>query len=200
MRKPSDVDFPFLWGIFKRRYQYVLAFGIFCAAITFVYLKYVAKPVYRVDFSLYAWDYAGNSDDIASTAQSSATALQTANMIDRELIVADKMLNDYEKLMNSRYVTDRVKTQLSLEYPELTLEDIPYRKQITLSRKTHFIDCSFFSESKEMALAAATVTNEVFLDTIKTQLGISKLRNIDAPQAQERPVNLTEMKRRRTWR
>ena len=40
MRKPSDVDFPFLWNIFKRRYQYILAFGIFCAALTFVYLKY----------------------------------------------------------------------------------------------------------------------------------------------------------------
>ena len=115
--------------------------------------------------------------------------IQMANTIDRELIVADKMLNDYEKLMDSRYVTNRVKTQLSLEYPELTLEGIPYKKQITLSRKTHFIDCSFFSESKEMAMAAATVTNEVFLDTIKTQLGISKLRNIDVPQAQERPVS-----------
>ena len=185
MRKPSDVDFPFLWNIFKRRYQYILAFGIFCAALTFIYLKYVVKPVYRVDFSLYAWDYAGNSDNPVTTT---VNPLQAANMIDRDLIVADKMLNDYEKLMNSRYVTDRVRNQLSLEYPELTLERIPYRKVITLSRKTHFIDCSFFSESREMAMAAATVTNEVFLDTIKTQLGISKLRNIDAPQAQERPV------------
>jgi len=145
MRKPSDVDFPFLWNIFKRRYQYVLAFGIFCAAITFVYLKYIAKPVYRVDFSLFAWDYAGSSEDTGVTTTSTRTneQLQTMNTIDRELIVADKMLNDYEKLMDSRYVTDRVKTQLSLEYPELTLEEIPYKKQITLSRKTHFIDCSF---------------------------------------------------------
>ena len=157
MRKPSDVDFPFLWNIFKRRYQYILAFGIFCAALTFIYLKYVVKPVYRVDFSLYAWDYAGNSDNPVTTT---VNPLQAANMIDRDLIVADKMLNDYEKLMNSRYVTDRVRNQLSLEYPELTLERIPYRKAITLSRKTHFIDCSFFSESKEMAMAAATVTNE----------------------------------------
>ena len=189
MRKPSDVDFPFLWNIFRRRYQYVMAFGLFCAALTFVYFRYIAKPIYRVDFSLFAWDYAGSSDDAVTSTTQLNTALQTANMIDRELIVADKMLNDYEKILDSRYVKDRVDTQLNLEYPELTLEEIPYKRQITLSRKTHFIDCSFFSESKEMALAAATVTNEVFLDTIKTQLGISKLRNIDVPQAQERPVN-----------
>ena len=189
MRKPSDVDFPFLWNIFKRRYQYVLAFGIFCAALTFVYFKYIVKPVYRVDFSLFAWDYAGNSEDTAiPNAAHSNEQLQMANTIDRELIVADKMLNDYEKLMDSRSVKDRVKKQLELEYPELTLAEIPYRKEITLSRKTHFIDCSFFSESKEMALAAATVTNEVFLDTIKTKLGISKLRTIDDPKAQDRPV------------
>ena len=96
MRKPSDVDFPFLWNIFKRRYKYLFAFGIFCAALTFVYLKYVAKPIYRVDFSLYAWDYAGSSDDkYASEAPRSSTEqLQTANTIDRELIVADKMLHD----------------------------------------------------------------------------------------------------------
>ena len=168
MRKPSDVDFPFLWNIFKRRYQYVLLFGIFCASITFVYLKFVAKPVYRVDFSLFAWDYAGTSDDTAPQTAAAAqnNQLQMANTIDRELIVADKMLNDYEKLMDSRSVKDLVKDKLSLEYPELTLEEIPYRRTITLSRKTHFIDCSFFSVSKEMALAAATVTNEVFLDTI----------------------------------
>ena len=192
MRKPSDVDFPFLWNIFKRRYQYVLAFGIFCASITFVYLKYIAQPVYRVDFSLFAWDYAGNSDDAATTLTPTAAQnnqLQMANTIDRELIVADKMLNDYEKLMDSRSVKDLVKDKLALEYPELTLEEIPYRRQITLSRKTHFIDCSFFSVSKEMALAAATVTNEVFLDTIKNKLGISKLKNIDPPQALERPVS-----------
>ena len=189
MRKPSDVDFPFLWNIFKRRYQYVIAFGVFCAAITFVYLKFVEKPVYRVDFSLYAWDYAGTNDDPLSPSAAQSTQLQAANTIDRELIVADKMLNDYEKLMDSRSVKDLVKDKLRLEYPELTLEEIPYRRQITLSRKTHFIDCSFFSTSKEMAMAAATVTNEVFLDVIKNKLGISKLKNIDPPLAQERPVS-----------
>ena len=190
MRKPSDVDFPFLWNIFRRRYQYVIAFGVFCAALTFVYFKYIVKPIYRVNFSLYAWDYTGSSDDSLSTTTARTNeALQTANTIDRELIVADKMLNDYEKLMDSQLVKDLVKNKLSLEYPELTLEEIPYTKQITLSRKTHFIDCSFFSESKEMALAAATVTNEVFLDTIKNKLGISKLRNIDLPKLQELPVS-----------
>ena len=112
MRKPSDVDFPFLWNIFRRRYQYVLAFGIFCAALTFVYLKYIAKPVYCVNFSLFAWDYAGSSDDISTATSRTNEAIQATNMIDRDLMVADKMLNDYEKLMNSRYVTDRVKTQL----------------------------------------------------------------------------------------
>ena len=73
MRKPSDVDFPFLWNIFKRRYQYILAFGIFCAALTFVYLKYIAKPVYRVDFSLFAWDYAGSPEDTDAATASART-------------------------------------------------------------------------------------------------------------------------------
>ena len=189
MRKPSDVDFPFLWNIFKRRYQYVIAFGLFCSVLTFVYFKYIAKPIYRVDFSLFAWDYAGNADDLAGGITRTNEQIQMTNAIDRDLAVADKMLNDYEKLMDSRSVKDRVKKQLSLEYPELTLEEIPYRREITLSRKTHFIDCSFFSESKEMAMAAATVTNEVFLDTIKSKLSISKLKNIDPPQAQEKPVS-----------
>ena len=189
MRKPSDVDLPFLWNIFKRRYQYVIAFGLFCAALTFVYFKYIVKPTYRVDFSLFAWDYAGNSDNTVGTPTRTNEQLQMASAIDRELIVADKMLNDYEKLMKSRAVRDRVSKQLKLEYPELTLENIPYRKEITLSRKTHFIDCSFFSESKEMAMAAATVTNEVFLETIKSKLSISKLKNIDPPLAQEKPVS-----------
>ena len=101
MRKPSDVDFPFLWNIFKRRYQYVIAFGVFCAAITFVYLKFIEKPVYRVDFSLFAWDYAGTNEDPLTPAATQTTQLQAANTIDRELIVADKMLNDYEKLMDT---------------------------------------------------------------------------------------------------
>ena len=106
MRKPSDVDFPFLWNIFKRRYQYVIAFGVFCAAITFVYLKFIEKPVYRVDFSLFAWDYAATNDDPTVAANSTQAQLQTANAIDRDLVVADKMLNDYEKLMDSRSVKD----------------------------------------------------------------------------------------------
>ena len=130
MRKPSDVDFPFLWNIFKRRYQYVIAFGVFCAAITFIYLKYIQTPVYRVDFSLYAWDYDGDSETAAATTTTRTTQLQAANTIDRELVVADKMLNDYEKLMGSRYVNSLVRDKLSLEYPELTLEGIPYRRML----------------------------------------------------------------------
>ena len=175
-------------NIFRSRWHFAFAFGVFCATLTFACFKRElrAKPVYRVDFSLCALDNADGRGDFApdSTEDGSAPPW-TANAIDRELIVADKMLNDYEKLLNSRRVTGLVDARLREERPDLMQEGIRYWKEITLSRKTHFIDCSFFSESREMALAAATVTNEVFLDTIKSQLGISKLKNIDVPREPE---------------
>lgn len=171
-----------------------VVFGLFCAVLTFVCLKYADRfysmlrtgTVYCVDFT---WN-AGNMKPANRDLVISTAGRDIAIEIERCQIIAngDIPLSDCEKLLNSRYVTDRVKTQLSLEYPELTLEGIPYSKQITLSRETHLVNCSFFSESGEMALAAATVTQEVFLDTLKNELGFSEHRlTAEPPQVREIP-------------
>lgn len=158
----DTIDLLKLLRLFRRKIWLLLVLALAGILASGVITVYFIPRLYSADVLLYIWR------DQEKT--------QTANLTASDLNLFSQLVADYQVLMKSRLVTERVAKELQL--PSATT----LASQITVGTKanTRHITVTVKDEDPRQAALIANKVAEVFSQTVVDKLGAGKVQIIDA--------------------
>lgn len=154
--------------------------------VAFVATKWLIKPVYVAQSSVYSWraESSGESRDASAAAY-------------RELTLALMLINDYRALLDSELVKDELRQQVrndfTARFPEQSksIKDLWYVTSIETRRESRVLTITARARTAQLAQYVADKTAEIFSDTIKSVLQMDNVKIIDCAKLPGSPSNLS---------
>ena len=159
--------------------------AVLCAvlgmAISFVYTRWLVKPVYTSRATVFSWrdeDKIDPKDKGGDWRQ-----LQTAQML----------VNDYRELLQSNRVRDKLNEQVNTDfiykYPKFKGKKLWYPINIETRRETRVLTIVAQAHSPELAQYVAQQTAEIFKNEVKDVLHMNNVQIIDDATPPGPPAN-----------
>ncbi len=181
MRSFDDITIADFWKVFRKKYPYILAVMFLAGVIAFAVSKYMISPTYMAKFTMYAWE----------GAKSNAPGEHTSNemiMAERSVIFSTRLMKDFEVLLSSPFLKKKAMERLQNDEAYKDLKILPYSLKASFSEDSHFLSCEIYAGSREMAYAAAQVTELAFIDAVEKYMGVAKVQPLADPELIDYPV------------
>lgn len=182
MRSFEDITVVDFWKVFRAKYPYILAAMFLAGVVAYAVSKYMIKPTYMAQFTVYAWEGAKGNTPGEHTNNEMI-------MAERSMIFSSRLMKDYEELLNSPFLKKKVLERLENDEAYKDLKILPYSLEASFSKESHFLACKVYSGSREMAYAAAQVTELAFIDAVEKYMGLAKVQPLDNPELLSYPVS-----------
>jgi len=165
-----------------RYWRIVVICGLLGVLSAFLLTKYVITPKYVSSTTLYAWQVNQLNDrDVLSSYRS-------------QLMLVNMLINDYQELMTSKLVQEKVQKS-TMEYcAKHDLVFHPFSVEVDAKRDTRIITITVSSASPDVAQYAAKETAAVFGETIREVLRMDNVQVIDEAQLPSTPSQPSKKK------
>ena len=164
-----------LLNVILRFWKLILLFVLLGGLAAWGLTRYVIKPVYRANATIYAWNNTQGANGNAST---------------QEFYLVTQLMNDYRELLTSRRVQQPVEASLKTAFAGTFDENnFPkYKISVSTTRNTRIVSVAVESSSPQVAQVAANETTRVFADVIKEILKLDNVQMIDTALLPDTPV------------
>lgn len=156
----EEIDLSKLLKILARKWWLVLAFMLVSLILSGAYTFFISNPVYQSDTSIYV----GKEVD--------AQAAIAYN----DLILAERLVNDYRELAKSRLVTGMVIEELGLD---TTSDELARKIDVTSIKDTRLIRITAADANPEMAMNIANTTATAFREKVIDIMDVENVKVID---------------------
>ena len=160
----QEIDIRDIFHIIKKRIWIILLITaiIFAAGVIFTFQ--IATPQYKASTTIY----------IGRNVAEGATA---DDILYQDLLLGEKLVNDYRELVKSRLVSDEVRKRLT--HFEVTADDITKYVDVEAKTNTRVIEISATTDSKQLSMEMANETANVFIDKALEIMDVQNVQVID---------------------
>ena len=181
----QEIDFWFMWDIFRKKWKMILLVAILVGVCVGVYSKLLITPVYRSSVQMYLGRVTDNNP------MSKAQMLMNANnnmgaAIGSELALGSQLGTDYQQLIKTEVITESVADKLAKQGK--WKEGKPYRVQAKMVKGTRIMQIDIDSDNPIYSLEVAQIYAKEFISKIQQLLGIQNTQIVREPEAQPNPV------------
>ena len=161
------------------RYWMIVAVGALLGIIVaFVYTRYLVKPIYFAQASIFSWRLE-QGDEGASNPASTYRDLATSLML----------VNDYRELLKSSRVHKQLRQRVMARFPNYPPKMLWYDLKISNSRESRILTIEAQARTPELAQFVANETTNVFGDTISEVLMLNNVQVVDTAALPKMPIN-----------
>ncbi len=165
----EEINLSEILAVLASRWWIVFFAMLLCLIIAGGYTFYLTEPVYQSDTSLYVGKKVDTQGAIAYN----------------DLILADRLVNDYRELVKSRLVTGMVIKELDLEMTSGTLARMI---NVNSKKDTRLIEITAENTDPEMAMKTANKIAEVFKEKVVEIMDVENVKVIDQAILPTSPV------------
>ena len=159
--------------IIRKRLWIVVATTLLCSVASAIISFYFLEEVYQANTVLYVGKSANADEDY---------------ILYNELLVGDKLVNDYRELVKSRLITSTVIEELGLE--GMTIGALSSRLGVSQKNNTRLIEITAQDTDPKLAMDIANKVAEVFKEKVVELMDEENVQVIDEailPQAPIKP-------------
>lgn len=167
----EEIDLKSLFQAILKRWWVVVSLTVAALAIGTVYSFFILKPIYQSDTSIYI----GKNADT-----------QSATIMYNDVLLNDRLVNDYRELVKSRLIADEVIKELGLK--DITAEKFAQKLSVTSKKDTRLIVISATDTDPEFAKTLADKVAEVFQKKAESIMKVENIQIIDKATAAQSPV------------
>ncbi len=160
----QEIDIRDIFHIIKKRIWLILLITAFIFAVGVTYTFQIVTPMYKATTSIY----------IGRNVAEGATA---DDILYQDLLLGEKLVNDYRELVKSRLVSDEVSKQLTRF--GVTASDITEYVDVESKTNTRVIEISATTDSALLSKEMANVTADVFTDKALIIMDVQNIQIID---------------------
>src|SRR5574344_1185306 len=102
----KELNFWFFWSIFKRCWKIVVLSAIIVGACAYLTNKFLIKPVYQAQVSLYLGSVKSSNEQSEDSQRGTAELIQTLN-------IGIQLANDFRELLNSNRIKQFVAKRMA---------------------------------------------------------------------------------------
>lgn len=167
-----EIDFVgMIKALFRKIWVILLVAGIFGLA-AFIVGKFFTVPEYVSTAKVYTI----NTDKQGGSFEASYN----------DLVMAEQLVNDYEEIITSNYVMDKVISDMKLDIPVSELEEMV---QVQPVEKTRILEISVSNEDPILARDITNKVCEIAGDRIVEVMNIEAINILDEAKIPEEPSN-----------
>jgi Capsular polysaccharide biosynthesis protein len=167
----EEIDLKSLFQAILKRWWIVVSLTVAALAIGTIYSFIILKPVYQSDTSIYI----GKNSDTQSTA-----------IMYNDVLLNDRLVNDYRELVKSRLIADEVIKELGIK--DITAEKFANKLSVTSKKDTRLIVISATDNDPEFARTLADKVAEVFQKKAESIMKVENIQIIDKATVAVSPV------------
>ncbi len=169
----QELELHDIFRIIIKKFWLILLIAAITFALGFSYTYYLVTPQYEAVTTLYVGRNISGSVDAESALY-------------QELLIGEKLVNDYRELVKSRQVADLVISKLNTQ--ELASEDFIDIVEVSSKTNTRVIEISATYENAAIAMDIANKTAEVFGDRAIAIMNVENIQVIDTAVMPKGPV------------
>jgi len=201
----KNIDVTVLLRALKRFWLLIAITGVLGAVSGVLLATFVVQPLYRSTALIFAWAdiekpiinspaakngnangssaQEGKNEEISfRMAQELATAkLRGFQLLSQQLTVGNLLMPDFEALLNSRKLRQKIDEKLIQLYPEKA--GIAFAISVAPLPKTRFVEVSVTCHDAAMTPEIVNVVVTIFAEEARSLLGISNTQIIDTAQS-----------------
>jgi capsular polysaccharide biosynthesis protein len=167
----EEIELKYLFQVMLKRWWIIVSFTASALIIGTAYSFFIAKPVYQSNTSIY----------IGKNAES-----QSATIAYNDVLLNDRLVNDYRELVQSRLIADAAIKELNLN--DITDDKFAKKLNVTSKKDTHLIVISATDENPEFAKVLADKVAEVFQKKAVEIMKVENIQIIDKAVAPDSPI------------
>lgn len=170
----QEIDIRDIFHIIKKRIWIILLITAFVFAAGATYTYQIVTPMYKASTTIY----------IGRNVAEGATA---DDILYQDLLLGEKLVNDYRELVKSRLVSDEVSNRLTRF--GVTANDITEYVDVESKTNTRVIEISATTETAQLSKEMANVTASVFTDKALIIMDVQNVQIIDIAILPEDPIS-----------
>lgn len=168
----GETELKSILHIILKKWWVILSFTVLTIILGTVYTFLIAKPVYQSDTSIYI----GINKDS-----------DTIPIMYNEVLLNERLVNDYLKLVKSRLVIDVVMKDLNIN--DITDDKLAAKLNVTSEKDTRIIVITATDNNPTFAKSLADKVAEVFQKKASEIMKIENIKIIDKAILPEEPVS-----------
>lgn len=166
----EEIELKFLLQVIRRRWWVVLVITVIAIAASAVYSFFIIDPLYQSNTSIYIGKNIESQGGIAYN----------------DVLLNDRLVNDYRELVKSRLISDTVIRELKL--PDMDSGKMSAKLSVNSKKDTRLIEISATDKSPETARAIADKVAEVFKEKAVEIMQVENAQIIDKAMVPEKPI------------
>ena len=166
----EEIELKSLLQIIRKRWWAILLITIVAVAASAVYSFLIVKPIYQSNTSLYVGK---NTESEAGIAYN-------------DILLGDRLVNDYRELVKSRLISEIVINKLKLQ--NISASKMAEKLSVNSKKDTRLIEISATDEDPEVATAIADKVAEVFREKVTEIMQVENVQIIDKAEVPKSPI------------
>lgn len=181
-----EIDFWFIWDIFRKKWKIILFVSFLLGAAAGVFSKLAITPIYRSSVSLYLGRVTESNPLNKAQLLMNATTGNMGAAIGSELSLGSQLSTDYQQLIKTEAITESVADELAKQGK--WENDKKYKVKAKMVKATRIMQIDIDSDNPIYSLEVARIYAKVFINKIQQLLGIQNTQIVEEPIAQMKPV------------
>lgn len=166
----EEIELKSLLQIVRKRWWAILLITIVAISASAVYSFLIVKPIYQSNTSLYVGK---NTESEAGIAYN-------------DILLGDRLVNDYRELVKSRLISEIVINKLKLQ--DISATKMAEKLSVNSKKDTRLIEISAIDENPEAARAIADKVAEVFREKVTEIMQVENVQIIDKAEVPKSPI------------
>lgn len=167
----EEIELKYIFQIMLKRWWVILSFTVSALIIGTVYSYFIAKPVYQSNTSIY----------IGKNVDS-----QTSQIMYNDVLLNDRLVNDYRELVKSRLIADAVIKEMKLD--SITTEKLADKLNVTSKKDTRLIVISATDGDPVFAKDLVDKVAQVFQKKAEEIMKVENIQIIDKGVVADSPI------------
>lgn len=166
----QEIDLVELAQHILKKWYVILIVCIFFAFLAFTVSKYWIEPVYEAQTTLFIGKEPGGISNISLS----------------DLQVGNKLVTDYQELIQTNLVTEEVVNELDLE---VSVTDFKEQIQISTIKDSRFMNIAYQHTDRQMAQTIANKLSEKLTEKAVEIVGVQSIQIVDYAKLPQYPVS-----------
>lgn len=168
----EELDLRDLLEVIVKRWWIIAALTIAAGIISILVSFFVLQPVYQSDTVVYV----GKDTEVN----------QNSGIGYNDIMLNDRLVNDYRELVKTRQVSDMIIKKLGME--DITVDKMADKLTVESKKDTHFIVISATDADPETARDIANTAADVFEQRVVDIMKVQNVQIVDKAEVPAKPV------------
>lgn len=167
----EEIELKYLFQVMLKRWWIIVSFTVSALIVGTVYSFFIAKPIYQSNTSIY----------IGKNVES-----QSAQIMYNDVLLNDRLVNDYRELVKSRLIAEAVIKEMNLS--DITTDKLAAKLNVVSKKDTRLIVISATDTDPEFARRLTDKVAEVFQKKAVEIMKVENIQIIDKAIVPESPI------------